>query len=306
MKQLNENTPVRRSKRIVTVSSKSIVDYSDSSNYEGLYILLDTPELLSKSASSFNLEDTKALNVKFAGSGNQNRVIPGLDTEIPAKLLLPNISEMDFGINVNRIKDLELSNDAKSFFYQMSKMVKNEGVVIGTSEAKTDTVVTTILHSLAIVWPLNLSQHPLLFFNINEHKVKADPEFTIKSLDINIIIVEHLKNISVDNGCGEPQIAAELLAAAYENRQRNVLGDQVLFAVRFICSYVTFYCFEVSNNYFRELAIGLPVNEHIIMTRWPVQNTKTSGIDLKTADGRHQVLRCLIALCNHAKNHSAE
>ena len=80
----------------------------------------------------------------------------------------------------------------------------------------------------------------------------------------------------------------------------------MLFAVRFICSYVTFYRFEVSNKYFRELAIGLPGNEHIIMTRWPDQNTKTSGIDLKTADGRHQVLHCLVALRNHAKNNSAE
>ena len=91
------------------------------------------------------------------------------------------------------------------------------------------------------------------------------------------------------------------MAAAYENRQKNVMGDQVLFAVRFVCSYVTFYRFEISNNYFRELAVGLPANEHIIMTRWPAQNTKTSGIDLKTVDGRRQVLRCLIAIRNHIK-----
>jgi hypothetical protein len=87
------------------------------------------------------------------------------------------------------------------------------------------------------------------------------------------------------------------LAAAYQNRQKNIMRDQVLFAVRFICSYVTFYRFEVSNNYFKELAIGLPGNEHITMTRWPGQNNKTSGIDLKTVDGRRQVLRCLIAIC---------
>ena len=62
------------------------------------------------------------------------------------------------------------------------------------------------------------------------------------------------------------------------------MGDQVLFAVRFVCSYVTFYRFEISNNYFRELAVGLPANEHIIMTRWPAQNNKTSGINLKTVD----------------------
>ena len=94
------------------------------------------------------------------------------------------------------------------------------------------------------------------------------------------------------------------MAAAYENRQKNIMGDQVLFAVRFICSYVTFYRFEVSNNYFRELAIGLPGNEYITMTRWPGQNTKTSGIDIKTVDGRRQVLRCLIAIRNHAKENN--
>ena len=35
------------------------------------------------------------------------------------------------------------------------------------------------------------SQHPLLSFKIHERKIKADPEFTIASLDIiNVIIVE--------------------------------------------------------------------------------------------------------------------
>ncbi|CAJ0827990.1 98_t:CDS:2 [Entrophospora sp. SA101] len=62
-------------------------------------------------------------------------------------------------------------------------MVKNEDVVSGTSETKTDTIVMTILTSPAI---------------------------------FNYI----LKNISVDYGCGELQIATELLAAAYENHQR--------------------------------------------------------------------------------------
>ena len=79
------------------------------------------------------------------------------DTEIPTMLLLPNISKTDFGIDIDEIDHLELSDDAKSFFFHMSKMVKNEDVVSGTSDAKTDTVVMTILTSLAIVWPLNIS-----------------------------------------------------------------------------------------------------------------------------------------------------
>ncbi|CAJ0835787.1 10599_t:CDS:2, partial [Entrophospora sp. SA101] len=87
-------------------------------------------------------------------------------------------------------------------------MVKNEDVVSGTSETKTDTIVMTILTSPAI-------------------------------------------NISVDYGCGELQIATELLAAAYENHQRML--------------------WEI-----KELAIGLQVNEHIIMTLWSGKNTKTS------------------------------
>ncbi|CAH1769101.1 737_t:CDS:2, partial [Entrophospora sp. SA101] len=93
-------------------------------------------------------------------------------------------------------------------------MVKNEDVVSGTSETKTDTIVMTILTSPAI---------------------------------FNYI----LKNISVDYGCGELQIATELLAAAYENHQRML--------------------WEI-----KELAIGLQVNEHIIMTLWSGKNTKTS------------------------------
>ena len=84
-------------------------------------------------------------------------MLPFADSEIPTKLLLTGISETDFGISANRIKYLNLPNDAKSFFYQMSTMVKNEDVNSGTSEAKTDTVVMTILTSLAYEWPLSLS-----------------------------------------------------------------------------------------------------------------------------------------------------
>jgi hypothetical protein len=84
-------------------------------------------------------------------------LLPFADTEIPAKLLLSNVSETDFGISVNRINDLQIPNDAKTFFYQVSKMVKNEDVVSGTSESKTDTVVMEILTSLGIEWPLIIS-----------------------------------------------------------------------------------------------------------------------------------------------------
>ena len=84
-------------------------------------------------------------------------MLPFADTEIPTQLLLSNISKKDFGIDVDEIDDLELSDDAKSFFFQMSKMVKNEDVFSGTSETKTDTVVMKILTSLAMAWPLNLS-----------------------------------------------------------------------------------------------------------------------------------------------------
>ena len=50
------------------------------------------------------------------------------------------------GDHIDEIDDLELSDDAKSFFFQMSKM----------TETKTDTIVMTILTNLRIVWPLNL------------------------------------------------------------------------------------------------------------------------------------------------------
>ncbi|CAJ0753933.1 20957_t:CDS:2 [Entrophospora sp. SA101] len=47
---------------------------------------------MSKSASSFNLEDMKALNMKFAGSEDQTECF------------------LDFEIGINEIDDLELPN----------------------------------------------------------------------------------------------------------------------------------------------------------------------------------------------------
>ena len=84
-------------------------------------------------------------------------LLPFTDTEIPIQLLLPGISKKDFIIdNVNKIDNLDLSNNAKSFFRQMLLMIQNENVDSGISKTKTDTVVIAILTKLEIEWPLTL------------------------------------------------------------------------------------------------------------------------------------------------------
>ncbi|CAG8836384.1 25774_t:CDS:1, partial [Racocetra persica] len=96
------------------------------------------------------------------------------------------------------------------------------------------------------------------------------------------------------NEYGEMQIAGEILACGDENiREAGEISDQVLFAVRFISTHVTFYKAEISEKYWNELSIGLPDKYSVAIKRWPGENKKLSGLDLADPEGRIAVLTAL-------------
>ncbi|CAG8779748.1 14855_t:CDS:2, partial [Cetraspora pellucida] len=90
------------------------------------------------------------------------------------------------------------------------------------------------------------------------------------------------------------QIAGEILACGDENiREAGEISDQVLFAVRFISTHVTFYKAEIPEKYWNELSIGLPDKYSVAIKRWPGENKKLSGLDLADPEGRIAVLTAL-------------
>ena len=92
---------------------------------------------------------------------------------------------------------------------------------------------------------------------------------------------------------GETQIAGEILACGDENMRTAEVVDQVMFAVRVISTYVTFYRAEIPAEYWKELGLGLPQKQSIVINRWPGENHIKSGLDLAEPDGRRAVLTAL-------------
>ena len=102
-----------------------------------------------------------------------------------------------------------------------------------------------------------------------------------------------MRNVDPIQDFGETQIAAKVLTCGDENKREPKVADQVIFAVRVISTYVTFYRAEIPAEYWKELGLGLPQKQSIVINRWPGENHLKSGLDLAEPDGRRAVLTAL-------------
>ncbi|RIB17173.1 hypothetical protein C2G38_2088965, partial [Gigaspora rosea] len=128
----------------------------------------------------------------------------------------------------------------------------------------------------------------------NEVYMTAKPEFD-----------KHIRNKNLDviplRGYGEAQLAAEMLTCANENmlhnaHQTGAILDQIIFAVRVISTYFTFYKAIIPNGYWEELAYGLPQKESIIIKRWPEDMRPAGGLDIVEPSGRQNVLEAFFKI----------
>ncbi|EXX70137.1 hypothetical protein RirG_090090 [Rhizophagus irregularis DAOM 197198w] len=67
-------------------------------------------------------------------------------------------------------------------------------------------------------------------------------------------------------------------------------ADQMLWVVRVISTYVTFYKAEIPARYLMELDKGLPQRQSVKIQRWPANNDLRAGFDLAEPNGRRSVL----------------
>jgi hypothetical protein len=99
---------------------------------------------------------------------------------------------------------------------------------------------------------------------------------------------------NVDKNIEEKRIATEILSCGDKTSRRTFeKSDQTIFAVRFISTYVTFYKAEISMAYWKELDNGLPLNESVLIKRWPGKNGLRTGLDITDPNGRQEVLLAL-------------
>ena len=72
--------------------------------------------------------------------------------------------------------------------------------------------------------------------------------------------------------------------------------DQILWAIRVISSYVTFYKAVIPAKYWKELDKGLPKEQKVEVKRWPTKNGLKTGFDLAEPDQRRTVLTALVRI----------
>nr|CAG8661479.1 5656_t:CDS:2 [Entrophospora candida] len=245
-------------------------------------IITQDPNFLSNSASLFTLRDARSLKANFRSATEAKKVIPDRNER----------RDLD-------IDQLSQNNHVKTFIYKLHKVVENSGIDIGTSEAITDTLVAHLIF-LAVdfnQWPLMVELHPTLKFFVSNAVISAKAEFIINYKGYTVLIVDdkHLVNVRPGNDYGEPQILAEMLASGQENiLQAQENHDVIIFVVRVISTYVTFYHAIIHKRYWDELGAGCPRQQSVTIFRWPGNSSKPSaGFDLAEPVGRRNVLESL-------------
>lgn len=82
-----------------------------------------------------------------------------------------------------------------------------------------------------------------------------------------------------------------MLCCASENVRFKENTSQLIFGVRIVSSFVTFYKATISAEYLRELDEGLPHKQSVIVKRWPGE--VMGGLDLGDVAARRTVLESL-------------
>ncbi|RHZ75847.1 hypothetical protein Glove_209g61 [Diversispora epigaea] len=262
------------------------------------------PIPISSSASSFKIEDLKALKVSFRPASSKDIVIPPVEAKnYPKNYELPQIYPQTLLDPKFDVENLNISDKyIQTYIDNLYDVVKNSGLDKGTDESKTDTLVMNLLDRVVDMngWPFKVRQHPLCQLVIRGEIVSARPEFVVGAKRIMMIAVEdkHLRNkmLSRRSGFGEAQIAAEILACGSENLrgvyQHNYV-DQEIFAIRAVSTYFTFYRTVIASSYWEELESGLPKINSVVIDRWPAMNELKNDLDFAEPEKRKIVLEAL-------------
>ncbi|POG82540.1 hypothetical protein GLOIN_2v1469833 [Rhizophagus irregularis DAOM 181602=DAOM 197198] len=171
---------------------------------------------------------------------------------------------------------------------------------IGMRETTTDSLMDDLLRIVDLNdWPLVIRNHTS--FNIY---IKNNAYVTIPKFMQGI----HLQNVRPHSNFGEVQIAAKILACAYQNirfldydvhiqkGQEDQYINQTIFAIRVISTYVTFYKAEIPSKYLEELDEGLLQEQKIEILRWPNRNGAKTSYNLAQPNGRQNVLISLVKI----------
>ncbi|RIB04643.1 hypothetical protein C2G38_2221835 [Gigaspora rosea] len=218
---------------------------------------------------------------------------------IPQEYVLPDIDRALLNKRDLDISRLSSNNYVRAFIHKVHKIVKHAKLDIGTGDSLTDSLVADLIYNVLALskWPLQVEWHPTMKLFIGHAVLSAKAEFAISNKYYYLLFIEdkHLANVRPGFGYGEPQILAEMLACGEENIHRACRTySMVMFAVRVISTYVTFYRATIHKEYWDELGNGCPRRQSLTIFRWPGNSSNPFlGFDLADPNGRRTVLESL-------------
>ncbi|PKK66045.1 hypothetical protein RhiirC2_715132 [Rhizophagus irregularis] len=293
-----DNFAEKRAVRMTSKNSKRNVKISEASELK--------PIPLRSSSPNFN----EALRVSIQSALVKDHVIPEVKvTNFPKEYVLPKINigmllSRDF--NIERLDDIfdnDTSNiknikDIQTFINLLYSTVQNRLV---SGETNNNSLVNNLLQiSKLDTLPFNkktrIRSSCKLFDggNLYESLYPKLPELIVDYNKRKAMIVMNEYPYNFDKNISEIRIAAEIFSCGNETRRRTFKNsEQIIFAVRFISTYVTFYKAVISTEYWKELDNGLPLDQSILIKRWPQKNGLRTGLDITDPNERQEVLLAL-------------
>ncbi|KAI9226599.1 MAG: hypothetical protein DHS80DRAFT_25062 [Piptocephalis tieghemiana] len=225
----------------------------------------DTPG----STSRFRKQDTDDLNISFEGVKEWWTPIEMFDAPTFFYLRNEDVPTNEEGG--------EYTREERTLISHLNKIRINEGVVTGTQESNTDSMVNYVLTKLEFnEYPCSLRLQQLIQFYYGDRSITSVPEFCIEHGIDTVLIDEdkHFKNVRQGTQWGEYQIAGEMLAIACSNHDKQyshgleIRSYETVHAMRVIGARFTFYKSIVSKKYIDSVNEGTPSEKMVIM-RYP-------------------------------------
>ena len=269
--------------------------------------LTDLKQLPNK-ASSFLSIHRRTLNIKYIDCEDLNNIfnkdLQNIDLNIFKHLNIKGLTRNELTIIRNDMRFEDLNDDEKTIALYLNDVIINDPLTTGIRETLTDDFVNYLLTELKFnKYPFSLKLQHDYSFKVFDEKVTAKIEFSIEK-NLGVVCFsedKHLNGIDSSSEYGESQIAAEILACAYNNYNKadspSRGKDQVIYTTRVIGSRFTFYKAFVSSYYIESLNEWLPPDIYnVSVLRFPPQEKSYLGYDYANEKERPIIIELLLRL----------
>ncbi|RCH78087.1 hypothetical protein CU098_004708, partial [Rhizopus stolonifer] len=194
------------------------------------------------------------------------------------------LTRNDLTIIKNDMRFEYLDDDEKTIALYLNDVIVNDPLTTGIRETLTDDFVNYLLTELKFnKYPFSLKLQHDYSFKIFGEKVTAKIEFSIEK-NVGVVCFsedKHLNGIDSSSEYGESQIAAEILACAYNNYNKADSPTRAF----------------VTSNYIESLNYGFPQEDNdITILRFPPKSQKQyyMGYDYANENERPIIIELLL------------